>query len=185
MDSARIGEIAGAKTVTFHPAFFQKQDKKEVLERVAKELNEMRKEIKKNKWKIALAPETMGRESQLGSLQETIELCRLVKGIQPLIDWSHLHARGNGRFKKKEDFLGAIDEIPKKFLKDLQMHVSGIKYGGKGEQKHLNMQEKENTFNYKWFLEALKEKKVSGCIVCESPNNEEDALLMQRYSLNL
>lgn len=43
------------------------------------------------------------------------------------------------------------------------------------------MEEEGNTFNYKWLLEALHKKKVSGCIICESPSLEDDALLMQKY----
>ncbi len=181
MDSARIGEIAGAKIVTFHPAYFQKQDKKEVLERVIGVLREMAGEIEKNGWRIRLAPETTGKGSQVGSLEETIEICKQVKGVQPMVDWSHLHARDNGRFKSREDFLKAIGEIPKKYLKDLQMHASGIRYSEKGERNHLNMEEEGNDFNFKWLLEALHKKKVSGCIISESPDLEGDALLMQRY----
>ncbi len=179
--SAEIGEIAGAKIVTFHPAYFQEQEKGEVLERVAGEIAEIAKEIESNKWAIKLAPETTGKRSQLGSLQETLEICRQVKGVQPMVDWSHLHARENGRFKSKADFLSAIEEIPEKFLQDLQMHVSGINFSAKGERNHMNLQEKGNTFNFKWLLEALQEKKAGGCIISESPNLEGDALLMQKY----
>jgi len=181
MDSARIGEIAGAKIVTFHPAYFQKQDKKKVLEKVINEIANMAKEIRENKWKIVLAPETTGKGSQVGSLQETLEISRKAKGVLPMVDWSHLHARDNGRFKKKQDFFDAVEEIPAKYRKDLQMHVSGIRFGEKGERNHLDLEEKGNSFNYKWLLETLHEKKVSGCIISESPNIEEDALLMQRY----
>ncbi len=181
MDSARIGELAGAKIVTFHPAYFQGQGKKKVLEKVSGEMAEMAKEIKEKRWGIVLAPETTGKASQLGSLQETLEMCRNVKGLLPMVDWAHLHARGNGRFRKKDDFLDALEEIPKKFLKGLQMHASGIRFSEKGERNHLNMEEDENTFSYKWLLEALSEKKVSGCVICESPDLEGDALLMKKY----
>ncbi|MBN2067415.1 MAG: TIM barrel protein [Candidatus Diapherotrites archaeon] len=181
LDSARVGEAAGAKIVTFHPAYFQGMGKKEVLEKVIAEIEEIAKEIAKNKWRIRLAPETTGKASQVGSLGETLEMCRKVKGVEPMVDWSHLHARDNGRFKGKRDFLDAIDEIPKKFLKNLQMHASGIRFTAKGERNHLNMDEGGNTFNYKWLLEALHERKVSGCIICESPDLEGDALLMQKH----
>ncbi len=179
--SAQIGEIAGARIVTFHPAYFQGQDKGEVLERVIGIIKDLAVEIEKNKWQIRLAPETTGKGSQLGSLQETLEICRKVKGVQPMVDWSHLHARENGRFKTKRDFLSAIEEIPEKFLQDLQMHVSGINFSAKGERNHMNLQEKGNTFNFKWLLESLHEKKAGGCIISESPNLEGDALLMQKY----
>lgn len=179
--SAEIGEIAGAKIVTFHPAYFQGQEKGEVLQRVAGEISDIAEGIEKQGWRIKLAPETTGKGSQLGSLQETIEICRQVKGVQPMVDWSHLHARENGRFKSKADFLKVIEEIPEKFLQDLQMHVSGINFSANGERNHMNLQEKGNTFNFKWLLEALHEKKAGGCIISESPNLEGDALLMQEY----
>jgi len=181
VQSARIGEIAGARIVTFHPAYFQGQEKGEVLQRVIGEIAGIAEEIEKQGWGIRLAPETTGKGSQLGSLQETLEICRKVKGVQPVVDWSHLHARENGRFKSKADFLKAIEEIPEKFLQDLQMHVSGINFSAKGERNHMNLQEKGNTFNFKWLLEALQEKKAGGCIISESPNLEGDALLMQKY----
>jgi len=181
MDSAEIGEICGAGIVTFHPAYFQGQPKKEVLERVSLEIAGLADEIEGRGWEIRLAPETTGKPVQLGSLQETLEMCRRVPKILPMVDWSHLHARENGRFKSKADFLGAIGEIPEKFLHNLHMHVSGINYGEKGERNHMNLQESGNSFNYRWLLEALHEKKVCGCIICESPNLEEDALLMKKY----
>ncbi|MDD5147948.1 MAG: TIM barrel protein [Candidatus ainarchaeum sp.] len=181
LDSARIGSIAGAKIVTFHPAFFQGEDKKQVLEKVISEIGGIIDEIKNQKLDIALAPETTGKPTQLGSLQETIAMCSSLKELQPMIDFSHLHARENGRFKNKKDFENALNEIPVKFLKFLHMHASGINFSEKGERNHMNMEETGNSFNYKWLIEALKEKKVSGCIICESPNLEDDALLMQGY----
>ena len=181
LDSAKIGSIAGAKIVTFHPGFFQGENKKIVLEKVISEIGSIIDEMKKQKWNIALAPETTGKPTQVGSLEETLEMCSALKELQPMVDFSHLHARENGRFKSKKDFEKAIKEIPEKFLADLHMHASGINFSEKGERNHMNMDEKGNSFNYKWLLEALRENRVSGCIICESPNIEEDALLMKRH----
>lgn len=181
LDSARIGELAKAKIVTFHPAYFQGRNKKEVLERVTGILAEMAAQIEENGWKIRLAPETTGKASQLGSLKETLYMSRHAKGLLPMVDWSHLHARDNGRFKSQKEFENALEEIPAKFLKDLQMHASGIRYSEKGERNHLNLEEEGNDFNFRWLLKALHKKKVSGCIISESPDLEGDALLMQRY----
>ena len=74
-----------------------------------------------------------------------------------------------------------MEKIPGKYLKDLQMHASGIRFTPKGERNHLNFDEEGNSFNYKWFVESLKEKGVSGCVICESPNLEGDALLMKKH----
>jgi deoxyribonuclease-4 len=59
----------------------------------------------------------------------------------------------------------------------MHIHVSGIAYGLKGEIKHLNL--KESDFQYVEFLQALKDYEVKGLFICESPNLEEDALLLQ------
>ena len=61
----------------------------------------------------------------------------------------------------------------------MHIHCSGIKYGPKGELKHLDLEESD--FNYKELLKALKEFNVKGLFVCESPNLEDDALLMKKY----
>ncbi len=183
-DSARIGEICGAKIVTFHPAYYGASNKEECMQAVENAINDILEGMEKEKMRIMLAPETTGKGSQFGSLSETLELCRRVPEIMPMVDFSHLHARDNGRFKAKKDFVDAINEIKradKKFLGNLQMHVSGINFSAKGERNHMNLQEEGNTFNYKWLLEALHEEDASGCIICESPNLEEDALLMKKY----
>ncbi|MBN1940824.1 MAG: TIM barrel protein [Candidatus Diapherotrites archaeon] len=181
LDSAKIGAIAGARIVTFHPAYFQGEEKKKVLEKVIGEIGEIQDYLKEHKIRIALAPETTGKPTQLGSLEETIQMAEAVKGVLPMVDFAHLHARENGRFKGKKDFEEAIGSIPKRFLGELFMHASGINFSEKGERNHLEMEDKTNTFNYKHMLEALKDLKVSGSIICESPNIEEDALLMQKY----
>jgi deoxyribonuclease-4 len=65
----------------------------------------------------------------------------------------------------------------------MHIHLSGIAYGRRGEIKHLNL--KESDFQYIEFLKALKERGVKGLIICESPNLEEDALLLQQSYLRL
>ncbi len=63
-------------------------------------------------------------------------------------------------------------------LKKLHIHLSGIEYGPKGERNHLMLREAD--IKYRDLLRALYDIKASGRIVCESPTQEDDALLMQR-----
>ncbi len=65
----------------------------------------------------------------------------------------------------------------------MHIHVAGIQYGPKGERRHLNLAESD--MNYGALLRALFDLKVSGVLICESPNLEEDALLMQEYYRSL
>ncbi|MBU0662052.1 TIM barrel protein [Candidatus Micrarchaeota archaeon] len=181
-ESARIGALAGAKKVTFHPAFYQGMDREKTMDNVVNAMEEILAELGKEKIKITLAPETTGKGSQFGSLEETLELCSRVRGVEPMIDFSHLHARGNGALKTAGDFEAVLEKIGgenKKFLNNLQMHVSGINYGEKGERNHLNLEDSD--FRYKLLIGALTKFDVSGIVICESPNIEGDALLMQKY----
>ena len=74
-------------------------------------------------------------------------------------------------------------KLGRKDLDDIMIHVSGIEYGKGGERRHLNF--KESDFQYQEFVRALKERRVQGLVICESPNREEDALLLQQAYLAL
>ena len=57
--------------------------------------------IKKNSWNIKLAPETTGKHSAFGSLDETIKIAKETK-CAICIDPAHLYARNNGNIDFKE-----------------------------------------------------------------------------------
>ena len=181
-DCLRVGEWAGCDYVCFHPAYYMKAEPKTVYRQVLDLLAEMVGELKDQKMRIRLAPETTGRATQFGSLEETLEMAREQKELLPVFDFCHLHARDNGRFRRKEDVAKVLETIKATapwLLKDFRMQVSGVKYSEKGERAHLPLNESD--FPYKWLLECLKEFKVEGTIICESPQLEFDAILMRDY----
>jgi len=96
------------------------------------------------------------------------------------MDFTHWHAR-TGTFNSYQEFTSILLQIKERLgraaLDNMHIHVSGIAYGSRGETKHLNL--KESDFQYMEFLKALKDYDVKGLVICESPNLEEDALLLQ------
>lgn len=66
--------------------------------------------------------------------------------------------------------------MSRKALDDMHIHVSGIEYGQGGEKKHLPI--KESDLRYEEMLRAFKDHGLKGRVICESPNQEEDALLL-------
>ena len=68
-------------------------------------------------------------------------------------------------------------------LDNMHIHVSGVAYGPRGEIRHLTLDESD--FRYTELLKALKERRVQGVVICESPNLEEDALLLQQTYLDM
>jgi len=180
IETARIGMLCGAKSITFHPGFMEKDPPSEVLKRIVKAIKKIEEEMEEKGIVMDIRPETTGKPSQFGSLSETLELCAET-GLLPCIDFAHLHAREMGRYKNANEFAGILEKMVKVLgkgsLKNMHIHISGIKYGKKGEIKHLNL--KEADLNYEEILKVLIDFGVEGVIISESPDLEGDAILMK------
>jgi deoxyribonuclease-4 len=182
LQSARIGRLCGARSITFHPGFYGTKSPKIVLNKMIEHLQDLSETLDSEGNGIRLRPEVTGRLSQFGSLEETLELCRRVDSLLPCLDFSHIYARELGAVNDKEAFDGVLTKVSGalgcKALHDLHLHVSGIEFGPRGERKHRNLSETE--FDYKGLLKALAAKGAKGVVICESRNPEPDALMLSR-----
>jgi len=167
LKACEIGHYLGAKDIVFHAGYFGKRDKEESYQTIKENLIELKKEIKKNKWNIKLSPETTGKNSVFGSLKETLRLAEETKTAF-CIDFAHLKARNQGEI----DFNEIIKEIKHK---NFHIHYSGINYGPKGEKNHIPIDVKE----FKELATALKKHKITGEIICESPEQIKDSIKMK------
>ncbi|KGP75046.1 hypothetical protein JT05_12865 [Desulfosporosinus sp. Tol-M] len=185
--TARISQILGVRSVIFHPAFNHDDSPEVVLARVVRELNLVRETLDAEGNDVILRPETTGKGTQFGDLAETIRIAKEVSGVLPCIDFSHLHARTNGRYNSYDEFCEILNELAEglrdRWVKNVHFHISGIEYGLKGEKRHLVL--KESDLCYKELLKACLTFGVEGLVICESPNLEEDALLLQQTYLAL
>jgi len=180
LNSSRLASMCGAQSVVFHPGYYGNGPPEKAFESIKKGLDEVVSILKLERTPVTLRPETMGRKSQFGTLEEILFLCREVDGLQPCIDFSHLHARQK-KANSYPDFLRILSKISKKLgkesLQNMHIHISGAHYSDKGEIKHLNL--KESDFNYEEWIQALKDMDVKGTVICESPNQEQDALMLK------
>jgi len=182
LKAARIGWLCGAYSLCFHAAFYMKKDPAVVYKQVKKELKEITETLKQENNKIWVRPETTGKQSQFGDLNETLDLSSEFERVMPCIDFSHLYARTVGKNNTYEEFSSILEQVEKKLgkegLKNIHAHISGIAYGDKGERHHLIL--KDSDFNYQKLIKALKDFKARGVVICESPNLEKDALLLKK-----
>ncbi len=187
LKSARLAGLMGAKSLTFHAAFYLQQDPKQVYQKVKRELAKLARQLRNEKIDIPLRPELTGKPSQFGDLAEITDLAREVEGVEACIDFSHYYARYAGKNNSYKEFAAALEVLKQKrgvaALRELHLHVSGIEYTAKGERKHLTLQESD--FNYRELLRALADCGAAGYLICESPNLEADALLMKKYYASL
>ncbi|MCL7475634.1 MAG: TIM barrel protein [Methanosarcinales archaeon] len=180
LDSARIGALFGARSVVFHPAYYHDDPSETVYGIVKTHLMEMAAHLEDEGTDILLRPETTGKGSQFGTLIELLEMGAELEGVVPCYDFSHMHAR-EGTLNSYEEFCGILetveDYLGKEGLDNMHIHVSGIEYGPKGEKNHLILEESD--MDYHGLIRAWKEYGIKGTVICESPNLEGDALLLQ------
>lgn len=179
--AARIGSLCGAESIVLHAAFYQKSSKQDTYKRVSKALKELTGQLRDEGIRAVLRPETMGKRTQFGTLEEVLALSTEIEGIMPCLDFSHMHAR-EGKENSYSEFMAILSKVEetlgKEGLSNMHMHISGIKYDKNGEKKHLTL--KESDFNYPELLRAIKEFEIGGLVICESPILEEDALLLRK-----
>lgn len=191
IDSLIAGKWMGAKRVTFHPGSATEGTRKEALERAKKVLKEILKEIEdKGLTDITLCPETMGKKNQLGTLEEVLELCNVDKRIIPTIDFAHLHARDNGRFKSIEDYAEVLDIIErylgKERAKKIHVHFSRIEYTDQGEKRHWTLNDTQYGPEFEPLAQLFYERKMEPIVICESRGTmAEDALKLKEIYLNI
>lgn len=164
LDSCKIGNILGVKYIVFHPGFYGKLGKKECYALIKKQIQEMQKVIKSKGWKVKLAPETTGKKTQFGSLDEILKLVRET-GCSFCIDFAHLLAR-EGKIDYKEIF----EKI--KNFNYIHSHFSGIEFTNKGERRHLITSESKLRELLGW----IKSYNLSITIINESPMPFKDSI---------
>ncbi len=175
LDSCERGSFFGTKenptSVVFHPAYYGKLIKEEAFSRVLNEMQEMNEVIKENKWNVTLCPETSGKHSAFGTLDEIIDLS--IKSKSRLcIDLAHLYAKNMGKI----DFSEVLDKI-RKIKYPIHFQFSGIKYSEKGEISHLAV---DNNPPFEPFAKELLKRKINCTIISESPITWKDSLKMKK-----
>lgn len=183
MDAAYYGNLAGATDIVFHPGSYFERPPAEVLKVAITRLRGCVEELRKAGNTVIIRPETMGKSAMLGSLDDALEMAKEIKGVEPCLDFAHLHARpGNGTMNTYEEWSAVLEKCARVMgggaLKHLHVHLSGIAYGPKGEKEHLKL--KDADLDLKALFHALKDHGCAGRILCESPIMEEDALNMKK-----
>ena len=181
MDAAHYGNLAGCTDIIFHPGSYFERPPEEVLKVAIPRLQACVDELRGAGNPVTLRPETMGKSAMLGSLEDTLEMSKAIEGVEPCLDFAHLHARpGDGSVNTYDEWSSYLEKyskaLGKQSLKRLHIHLSGIEYGPKGEKNHLKLEEAD--LDLRALLNALKNFGCAGRILCESPIMEEDALNM-------
>jgi len=181
---ATAAEWMGAHVVVFHPGVYGRMPHERALKMCVEALREVVDRVESLGIRnVKIGPETMGRIYQLGSLEEVLTLCETVERTQLVIDWSHLHARDFGRFRKVDDFRKVMERIENRLgteaLKTMHCHFTKIEFTDKGERRHRTLEEPRYGPDFRLLAKVIVEFDMKPTIISESPILDLDAIKMR------
>src|SRR6266704_211346 len=173
-----LAEAMGSPIVVTHLGMFGELAPKEAMTRIAKNLRLIRDAYKKGKIHARLGIEASGRTEVVGSLDEILTLVKNAKGILPVLNFAHVHARGFGLFKRPEDFDDVLSKLEK--VSDgghIHSHFSGVEHADGNELRYTPI--KKGDLRFEPLAECLLDEDYDLTIVSSSPLLEHDAMYMK------
>lgn len=182
-------ELLGADTIVIHCGSAGKISRAEGMALSADTLYKTLEKL--GGTDISFGVETMGKQNQLGTLDEVIELCKMDARLAPVVDFGHLNARDcGGVFVSVDDYRRVFDRIGEVLGDEkarwLHCHFSKIEWTDKGEKRHLTFADDTYGPAFEPLMEAVARENLCPRIICESAGTmAEDALAMKNYYKNL
>lgn len=167
-----------AKYVVNHIGPYGKLGDDEAMDIVVKNVRNLRDFYRKNGICAKLSFETAGRQDVFGSLDEILALCKRVRDVVPAINFAHIHARGNGCLRTKDDFQKVFDKVNDALhLNEFYTHYSGVAYTHGNAQHYTPI--KKGDFKFDFFAECFVENDYNISVISDSPLLEHDAMYMK------
>ena len=192
LESTRALSAMGGKRVIFHPGGLGKQSREEAFAAASETLvNALQTLENEGLGHILLCPETMGKNNQLGDLEETVNFCKLSDRLLPCVDFGHLNSRTQGGIDGYAAYEAVFDTISNGIGTDkarrIHCHFSKIEYTAGGEKNHLTFAEDTHFGpDYEPLMELLYKKNYAPVIICESRGTQEiDAKTMKSCYISL
>jgi deoxyribonuclease-4 len=175
--TARAAKALGAWIIVIHAASYSGVDSDRTTRNVIEQISTCRRTLDEEDDQVVLGLETMGKKGQWGTLAEIHEVMREVQGVQPVIDFAHIHARGGGAIKGRRDFEAVLDEHDQMPTGRTHCHFSGIEYTAAGEKNHLPLD--SGSPDYGPLADILSDGGREMTLICETTAPSIDAVRMR------
>lgn len=181
VQSAKAGDWLDSYRIVFHMGFYTKFSPEEAMKKCKDTIKILLGNVESLGIKnYTFAPETTGKKSQFGSLDELIDICQSFDNFVPTVDFAHMHARSGGSIKTKDDYAKIFDKVESELgLKTLHSHFTRIEYSDAGERKHHILADENFGPPLTPLLEIIIENSFNVTLICETPLLDHDALIMK------
>ncbi|HUH14656.1 MAG TPA: TIM barrel protein [Gaiellaceae bacterium] len=168
--SAGIAAAAGAEVVVIHPGFWLGRERAQAIEDVVAWLGALRERLEQKDRLVAFGVEVMGRVSELGSIDDVLEISALAPWVRPVIDFAHMHATSDGAFTDVEAFAAVLEAADGVLAPGAPFHIhfSDIAWANRNETKHLPYG--EGSLRAEPLRDALARFERPATVISESPD---------------
>lgn len=168
--SAGIAAAAGAEVVVVHPGFWLGRDRAQTIDDVVAWLGVLRERLEQKERAVAFGIEVMGRVSELGSIDDVLEIAARVPWARPVVDFAHMHATTDGAFTDVDAFAAVLEGADGVLEPGAPFHIhfSDIAYANRNETKHLPYG--DGTLRAEPLRDALARFERPATVISESPD---------------
>jgi len=173
LESLRKLRLIGGSRLVVHPASQGKMTREEAVELCKQRLTILKDKIIEAGYDdMYICLETMGKSAQIGTYEEILEFCQIYDKYIPTFDFGHINALTQGSLKTYDDYKKIIDLSIEKIgierTKIAHIHFSKIEYSGKGEVKHLTLEDEIYGPDFEPLAKLLKDYDLNCTVICES-----------------
>jgi len=173
MEAVSAARDMGATRVVVHPGSATKTGKAEGLKLAKANLMHilgLKREL--GFVDVALCMETMGRHSQLGTVEEVLSLCELDDTLLPTLDFGHINARGQGSLITQADYAAVFDALENTLgadrLQNVHIHFSRVEFSAAGERRHWTLSDTQYGPEFAPLAVELAARRLTPVVICES-----------------
>lgn len=173
--SLTIGRSMGAKRVVTHTGFYR-GTKKVSAAKAQKVYSRITKEFKHENGFPYVGVEAAGKPELFGTTAELIALAKKVPGVEPILNFPHIHSLGGGSLTDVASFEAVISEYEKYAKYDLYAEFSGVEHKDGSEVRMTAI--KHGDLKFETLAEFLQGYDKDMTIISMSPLLEHDAQYM-------
>lgn len=167
-----IASIMDSRMLILRPTFYNMMPQDQAVKLVVHKVNEI---VTALRLKGMIGLETTGKNDEVGSLEDIIDITKRTQSTEPVINWGLLHARGYGSLGSQTDYRKVLDKvrasIGQQWLRNAYFLFSGVSYGGSGFIKHIPM--KKSDMRLEYFIKEVMSLGIKGTLVFEDPEKED------------
>jgi len=149
----------------------------EALEKIRENLSIVRQRMDAAKLSPMLGLEASGLQEVVGSLDEILYLGNSIKGVVPVLNFAHLHAREGGILRRPEDFARILEKAQRFANGPFHAHFSGVEHAGGNEIRYTPI--KKGDLRFEPLAECLLGDSYDITLISSSPLLEHDAMYMR------